>query len=149
MSIGAQQYVSLTNGIQQALMANGYDGAKTVQTLAQQLQSASGSQADSLKAMIGIIGGNSTVIQNLTNQYNAIKDNPAYAQQAAQLQALIGMLQQDMNQGSASAASQYAAAGAPVSYTHLDVYKSQLSIRKGQMMPPLPSATTTSNCAAV
>ena len=98
VSIGAQQYVSLTNGIQQALMANGYDGAKTVQTLAQQLQSASGSQADSLKAMIGIIGGNSTVIQNLTNQYNAIKDNPAYAQQAAQLQALIRMLQQDMNQ---------------------------------------------------
>ncbi|MFR1214406.1 MAG: hypothetical protein ACLSCV_06495 [Acutalibacteraceae bacterium] len=45
--------------------------------------------ADSLKAMIGIIGGNSTVIQNLTDQYNAIKDNPAYAQQAAQLQALI------------------------------------------------------------
>ncbi len=31
---------------------------------------------------------------------------------AAQLQALIRMLQQDMNQGSASAASQYAAAGA-------------------------------------
>lgn len=62
--------------------------------------------------MIGIIGGNSTVIQNLTDQYNAIKDNPAYAQQAAQLQALIGMLQQDMNKGSASAASQYAAAGA-------------------------------------
>ena len=87
MSIGAQQYVSLTNGIQQALMANGYDGAKTVQALAQQLQSASGSQADSLKAMIGIIGGNSTVIQNLTDQYNAIKDNPAYAQQAAQLQS--------------------------------------------------------------
>ncbi len=112
VSIGAQQYVSLTNGIQQALMTNGYDGAKTVQALAQQLQSASGSQADSLKAMIGIIGGNSTVIQNLTDQYNAIKDNPAYAQQAAQLQALIGMLQQDMNKGSASAASQYAAAGA-------------------------------------
>ena len=71
-------------------MANGYDGAKTVQTLAQQLQSASGSQADSLKAMISIIGGNSTVIQIQQTDIMQSKDNPAYAQQAAQLQTLIG-----------------------------------------------------------
>lgn len=108
---GAQQYVALSNGIQQALVANGYDGAKTVVALAQQLQSVSGAQAQSLQAMIGIIGGNDAVIQALTTQYDAIKDNAAYAQQAALLQQLIGMLQQDLAKGESSAAAQYAAAG--------------------------------------
>ncbi len=103
VATGAQQYVVLTQGIQQALAQNGYDGTQTVLALAQQLQTADAEQAESLKVMIGIIGGNDTVIRKLEAANTA---NPS-----AQLQQVIALLKADVAKGEQSAAAQYAAAG--------------------------------------